>query len=129
MDRLRRYLAICSSLASCRAYRALARQLLETDSAGQAERCAISSMELARECRALTDTDKYWKATAVAEYDTSEAVRARCEKARTIVTMERLAPSAPPLTDGKVIAKPIPYVPGPQPGEQPVAANAAFALP
>ncbi|KAF6260578.1 hypothetical protein COO60DRAFT_1700289 [Scenedesmus sp. NREL 46B-D3] len=108
-DRLRRYIAIGSSLATARANKVLASELLSEAEAGQAERACLHAQQLLGACMSAGDTDGSWRAVLQQELADVERIKKPIESDRLIVYCQPLPREASPLPAAKVLVSPVPY--------------------
>lgn len=87
----------------------MAQQFLEQSEAGQAERCALRAMNLARDCRALAEADPSWRAVVEYEHSLAAEMQQKSERERCNVSFQKIPPTAPAIAEGKVLVKPIAY--------------------
>uniref|UniRef100_A0A383VYS6 BRO1 domain-containing protein n=1 Tax=Tetradesmus obliquus TaxID=3088 RepID=A0A383VYS6_TETOB len=108
-DRLRRYIAIGSSLATARAHKVMASELLAKSEAGQAERSCLDAQQLLGVAMNAADIDGAWRAVLQQELADVERIKKPIESDRLIVYCQPLPREANPLPAAKVLVSLVPY--------------------
>ncbi|GMH33323.1 hypothetical protein BSKO_01157 [Bryopsis sp. KO-2023] len=110
-DRLKRFIAISSSVQTSRALQYMARDQILQEQGGKAVRCCQEARDNLRDCLIVAEGSIEWISRLKLENDGLKELEASCERDRASVFMQPLASMCPEMVEGKILAKHIPYTP------------------